>query len=489
MSDSVNSTGVTEPALSNQDLAKAARFTLISLNEHRSVGQLALRYAHVVDINTKHIAYATGKKCVYGPRFGEMDRFSQAFVVFHEVFHHVLAHIEHGALLYKREGSKFNPIAFNIACDAIINFVAETLPDVDKLGSNIRYGVRKCQEFGIVNWSNLVAEVNELAARTGLRIDPVFSRMPNELSSVEIYHALMRTARQAAAPNQGLSEPGSDGSSDPSTSDTDDEMQRESASSIIDRIAKSLGAHDDLSDAIKETSVKGEGEILDQISRSDEILRRAQSGASAGDAILRIARPDSTTSTPWPRAMRRMASTALLHRPSVDPLRPSRRVISQVALARDPRTPTHLRPNAIMFEPRTSSKIPAKRCVTILDTSGSMFCDKQLLTDCIREIATICKRVASSQVIIFADADVCEVVEIEDSARKIADLKPKGGGGTDFRPAIALAESFNPDLIVYITDLAGTFPQKKPRMPIIWAFPPSYAKTATPFGQRLPLSP
>src|SRR3546814_1419031 len=84
-----------------------------------------------------------------------------AFVVFHEVMHHVLAHLEHGALLYKREGARFNFIAFNIACDAIINYVAEALPDVDKSAGSIRYGVRRCQEFGLVNWSKIVKERSE----------------------------------------------------------------------------------------------------------------------------------------------------------------------------------------------------------------------------------------------------------------------------------------------------------------------------------------
>src|SRR3546814_2500820 len=110
------------------------------------------------------------------------------------------------------------------------------------------------------------------------------------------------------------------------------------------------------------------------------------------------------------------------------------------ALALDPKTPENIRPKSIIYEPRTASNISAKRCVTILDTSGSMFGDPKLISDCIKEISTICKRVNTSQIIIFADADVCEVVDIEDSDRKISELKPKGGGGTDFRPAIALAE-------------------------------------------------
>src|SRR3546814_7394222 len=118
-----------------------------------------------------------------------------------------------------------------------------------------------------------------------------------------------------------------------------------------------------------------------------------------------------------------------------------------------------------------------------------MFGDPKLISDCIKEISTICKRVNTSQIIIFADADVCEVVDIEDSDRKISELKPKGGGGTDFRPAIALAETMRPDLFVYLTDFAGTFPDRKPRPTIIWAFPPPYSRYETPFGFRLPLHP
>src|SRR3546814_12119997 len=65
----------------------------------------------------------------------------------------------------------FNFIAFNIACDAIINYVAEALPDVDKSAGSIRYGVRRCQEFGIVNWSKIVKEMQSLVATTGIALD------------------------------------------------------------------------------------------------------------------------------------------------------------------------------------------------------------------------------------------------------------------------------------------------------------------------------
>src|SRR3546814_17740391 len=110
--------------------------------------------------------------------------------------HHVLAHLEHGALLYKREGARFNFIAFNIACDAIINYVAEALPDVDKSAGSIRYGVRRCQEFGIVNWSKIVKEMQSLVATTGIALDPVCTRKPTELTCVDIYYHLMQRTPQ-----------------------------------------------------------------------------------------------------------------------------------------------------------------------------------------------------------------------------------------------------------------------------------------------------
>src|SRR3546814_12396246 len=56
---------------SDHDIAQAARFTLLSINQHRSIGQLALRYAHVGDAHSKHIAYATGKKRSEERRVGQ----------------------------------------------------------------------------------------------------------------------------------------------------------------------------------------------------------------------------------------------------------------------------------------------------------------------------------------------------------------------------------------------------------------------------------
>src|SRR3546814_2648317 len=83
---------------------------------------------------------------------------------------------------------------------------------VDKSAGSIRYGVRRCQEFGIVNWSKIVKEMQSLVATTGIALDPVFTRKPTELSCVDIYYALMRSARQVSQQQESA----------PSDSDNDD---------------------------------------------------------------------------------------------------------------------------------------------------------------------------------------------------------------------------------------------------------------------------
>jgi predicted metal-dependent peptidase len=46
----------------------------------------------------------------------------------------------------------------------------------------------------------------------------------------------------------------------------------------------------------------------------------------------------------------------------------------------------------------------------------------------------------------------------------------KGGGGTDFRPAFKWMEENDvvPDVLLYLTDGYGTFPEEAPEYPVIW---------------------
>src|ERR1700756_5321989 len=65
-------------------------------------------------------------------------------------------------------------------------------------------------------------------------------------------------------------------------------------------------------------------------------------------------------------------------------------------------------------------------------------------------------------------------------------LTPVGGGGTDFRPCFRWLEEkgIHPETLVFLTDLCGTFPEKAPGYPVIWA---STETRPVPFGQVIPM--
>ena len=56
----------------------------------------------------------------------------------------------------------------------------------------------------------------------------------------------------------------------------------------------------------------------------------------------------------------------------------------------------------------------------------------------------------------------------------------KGGGGTNFIPALKAAEDYQPNCIVYLTDGDGTYPRDC-QYPVLWALTKSHA---VPFGEK-----
>ena len=65
---------------------------------------------------------------------------------------------------------------------------------------------------------------------------------------------------------------------------------------------------------------------------------------------------------------------------------------------------------------------------------------------------------------------------------------PQGGGGTDFRPIFGKVADHEPDLLVYLTDGYGDFPETPPRLPVLWVVPPGGLEDeGFPFGEVLRL--
>lgn len=118
-----------------------------------------------------------------------------------------------------------------------------------------------------------------------------------------------------------------------------------------------------------------------------------------------------------------------------------------------------------------------------VDTSGSI--DNVLLAQFAREINAIVEDVQPSSVdVMYCDAEVHRVDSFERG--EYVEIKAEGGGGTSFVPVFdKVSESGEtPAVLVYLTDMYGTFPDQAPDYPVIWA---SYSTVdSAPFGDVIP---
>ncbi|SMB84500.1 vWA domain-containing protein [Deinococcus hopiensis] len=127
----------------------------------------------------------------------------------------------------------------------------------------------------------------------------------------------------------------------------------------------------------------------------------------------------------------------------------------------------------------------ALRLVVVVDTSGSVTnsCLRTLLTE-VRGITGVYPHLHAS--LYYADAEVHGPHDLSGSTPF---PPPKGGGGSDFRPALAAAAQ-GTELIVYLTDGYGRFPPEAPHAPVVWVVPDGGAPDDLfPFGEVLRLGP
>lgn len=115
----------------------------------------------------------------------------------------------------------------------------------------------------------------------------------------------------------------------------------------------------------------------------------------------------------------------------------------------------------------------------IRDTSGST---QDWQAEILAELAGVIHEAQPAKVVVIdADAKVQRVLELEPGDALPADAL--GGGGTDFRPALERMEGFSPVCCVYLTDLAGSFPDHEPSFPVLWATAEQCA--GAPFGETI----
>lgn len=124
--------------------------------------------------------------------------------------------------------------------------------------------------------------------------------------------------------------------------------------------------------------------------------------------------------------------------------------------------------------------LPGRRgfgCDTIvvgLDTSGSIYADQKLLAVFFAELGGIIADISPKNLIVIqCDAKVHQVDECKtlDDVQVVRAQGAKGGGGTSFVPVFDYVREngIKPDMLVYLTDMHGTFPDAAPAYPVLWA--------------------
>jgi predicted metal-dependent peptidase len=146
---------------------------------------------------------------------------------------------------------------------------------------------------------------------------------------------------------------------------------------------------------------------------------------------------------------------------------------------------TWMRPNARYIA--QGLYLPALRSeevgpvVIAIDTSASL--DDVLIGQFQREVRAVLDEVQPSAAhVIYCDARV-QGHDVFLRGEPFV-LRPRGGGGTDFRPVFDMLDTLDepPVCVVYLTDLEGRFPDREPEVPVLWA---TIRDHAVPFGEKV----
>ncbi len=116
-----------------------------------------------------------------------------------------------------------------------------------------------------------------------------------------------------------------------------------------------------------------------------------------------------------------------------------------------------------------------------VDCSGSI--SDKLLSRFSAEVNAIAAETRPEMVrVLYCDAAIQRVDEF--AAGEQIELNPAGGGGTDFRPVFTYLEEhqIEPRCLIFLTDLAGSFPDDIPSYPVIWA---ATSERTAPFGETV----
>jgi predicted metal-dependent peptidase len=378
----------------------------------------------------KHVAFTDGWSVWYGGGFFQEKSTAQAAIVIHEVLHVALRHPQRAkAFMMKsghpHSGKNFRPDLWNLACDAIVNMSTFALKWTEK---------PRC---GVVTFDTLLPEAE-------LKTWPA-----HRWSTESLY---VRLCNESGGSGSGVED-------------------------FIKRLNAAMGAmRGEGGDIDPDTLLSDVTTVLEEVKADTDANGRNWSSrlsrAAAGDTpsgFLRQALFDNpTTKTPWQTYLRRWLTASVM--PTTEPHtnKPSRHMLANFAFVKKSSRAGYKTP----YDPGIQPSKGIKRIVVCVDTSGSI--DDEMLAYFCAEIQTIKNRVGAEIVLIACDAAVHDILYIgahENLKQKILEQKGGigGGGGTDFRPAVAAAEKIKGAAVcVYLTDMCGPFPTTS-AIPLIWA--------------------
>jgi VWA-like domain (DUF2201)/Putative metallopeptidase domain len=206
--------------------------------------------------------------------------------------------------------------------------------------------------------------------------------------------------------------------------------------------------------------------------------RLSMARGSLAGILNRLALELPRVKTPWERVLRDLLPRHAQRKRRRDPSRPTRRWLALEDYLRQ-REGVDLPFECARRASRTG------RIALAVDTSGSVY--DALLARFAAEVAAILEKIEPLLRLIVSDAGVHQICDLSgrEGAKLLRGFKFKGGGDTDFRPAIAEAAKWKPDLLIYLTDLEGEAGDE-PSFPVLWAVPEG--KATAPWGKIIELN-
>lgn len=205
-------------------------------------------------------------------------------------------------------------------------------------------------------------------------------------------------------------------------------------------------------------------------------LARAQAGDRSGGMLRRLSADFPVSRTPWPQILRAFLQDAVMPRSEENWSRPARRILAT---------------GSEIFEPATRPAKGVRLIAVAVDTSGSI--DDAILNRFCAEIEAVQKRAGCEIYLVVADAEVTGEFRLKNDGCSLAErvragqVEFKGGGGTDFGPAIEKINGSGAKVGLYLTDMYGDFGEVAPRMPFLWCS--ITPEMSAPFGKVIYLDP